>query len=105
MTAPSPAGATAVPPPGRHLWWLSFVDPARAAPRGEQVPGGPGFLGVCIIRASDMVSAVRTAHQLGCNPGGEVQGFGPLPVDGIDEKWWNRLLTAAETEEITDPWG
>ena len=50
----------------RNLYYLSFCDPDK--PRGEQ------FLGACIVPASDIVTAVRVAHLLGCNPGGEVLG-------------------------------
>ena len=45
-------------------WWCSFADPKRA--RGEQ------FLGICIVWAADEISAVKVAHALGINPGGEV---------------------------------
>ncbi len=46
------------------MWWLSFCDPD--APTGEQ------FLGACIVDAVDEITAVRVAHILGINPGGEV---------------------------------
>jgi hypothetical protein len=48
-------------------WWLSFADATR--------PAGSQFLGICIVRAVDMVSAIKVAHALGINPGGEVRGF------------------------------
>lgn len=48
-------------------WWLSFADPTR--PTGEQL------LGICIVRAVDMASAIKIAHALKINPGGEVQGI------------------------------
>lgn len=60
-------------------WWLSFVDTDRSAPPDEQVSGGGGFAGVCIIPAPNVVFAARVAHLLGCNPGGEIAGE-PLPV-------------------------
>ena len=44
-----------------HIW-LSFV-------------GEAGNLGICIIKATDIVEAVRIAYALGCNPGGEVAGW------------------------------
>lgn len=87
-----------------YLWWLSFVDPAKAAPRHEQVPGGPGFLGVVIVESTNLIHATARAWELGCNPGGEVEGFGPLPLDGIPRSYWNRLLTKDEAEAIPDPW-
>lgn len=49
------------------LWWLSFCDADR--PKGAQ------FLGACIVPGIDMISAVKEAHRLGCNPGGAVKGF------------------------------
>lgn len=45
-------------------WWLSFADPTR--PKGQQ------FLGVCIVEAVDEISAIKVAHALSINPGGEV---------------------------------
>lgn len=45
------------------LWWISFCDPHK--PTGEQ------FLGLCIVRAVDEVSAIKVAWALGINPGGE----------------------------------
>lgn len=65
---------------GQPQWWLSFVDPDKAAPRDEQVPGGPGFLGVCIVRAQTDLLAVMRTHDLGINPGGEVTMF-RIPPD------------------------
>jgi hypothetical protein len=72
---------------GSKVFWLSFCDGTR--PKGEQ------FLGVCLIEVSAaeaddaavdvmlrfplaqpgsewLAAATRKAHQLGCNPGGEV---------------------------------
>lgn len=99
------SGPVHLPPQARlSLWWLSFVDPDRAAPRGQQVPGGPGFLGVAIVEATDLMSAVRLSHERGCNPGGEVQAFGPLPREGIPEQFWHRVLSQAEAEAVPDPW-
>lgn len=46
------------------LYWLSFVDDER--PKGSQ------FLGAAIVEAENSLDAVRVAHHLGCNPGGEV---------------------------------
>lgn len=45
------------------LWWISFCDPHK--PKGEQ------FLGLCIVRAVDEISAIKVAWALGINPGGE----------------------------------
>lgn len=52
-------------------WWLSFADPDR--PTGQQ------FLGACIVRAVDEISAVKVAHALGINPGGEVRFMDLVP--------------------------
>jgi len=89
-----------ITPNNRDLWWLSFVDPARCAPDGQGEPGGPGFLGVAIVAASDLLSAVRETHRLGCNPGGEVLGHGPFPIDTIPARYFDRLLTKAEIDAI-----
>lgn len=77
-----------------RLWWLSFADPHR--PKGEQ------FLGVSIIEAPGFGAATLTAHILGCNPGGEVQGL------EIHERFHHvltpdyigRLLTRAEIDAL-----
>ncbi len=50
-------------------WWLSFVD-----------PDGGQFLGVCVVRRHSFVAAIQRAHQLGINPGGQVEGQA-LPKD------------------------
>jgi hypothetical protein len=72
---------------GRKVFWLSFCDAAR--PKGQQ------FLGACLVDvtaaeadaaavdvlrrfpfaepdAEWIAAAVKKAHRLGCNPGGEV---------------------------------
>jgi hypothetical protein len=54
------------------LWWLSFADPNK--------PTGTQFLGASIVKAHRFDEAVKVAHILGCNPGGEVKGF-ELPSD------------------------
>ena len=55
-----------------RLWWLSFADT-------------DGFRGVCLIEAATMRDAVRVAHLLGCNPGGEVVGQ-EIPEDDADNR-------------------
>ena len=76
-------------------WWLSFCDP--------NLPEGSQFLGVSIVRVhgGDIVLAASAAHILGCNPGGEVQGFdlehmGPM----VPDSYRDRLLTRAECDEV-----
>lgn len=85
-------------PPG-WLWWLSFVDPARAAPEGEQVAGGPGFLGVVVVDAPGPVWAVTVASALGANPGGEVAMF-PCPVADVPPEYRDRLLSPSELKAL-----
>lgn len=63
-------------------FWLSFADPGK--PRGSQ------FLGVVIVLAPDFLGAVRKAHALGLNPGGEVRGY-PMPAPP-EPKHRDRLL-------------
>jgi hypothetical protein len=74
-------------------WWLSFCDPTK--PEGQQ------FLGACIVQARGFFTATLQAHRLGCNPGGECRGSGPIPLEHkIKERWVNRLLTKEECEEF-----
>jgi hypothetical protein len=73
-------------------WWLSFCDPDR--------PAGTKFLGVCCVEGWDILSAVTRAHELGCNPGGEVAAW---KIPGTpDPAWCNRLLTRAEAEAFPE---
>lgn len=89
----------------RFLWWLSFTDPDIAAtiPRSQQRPGGPSFLGVCIVEAATVVGATLAAHAHGCNPGGQVATFGPFPAGSIPPEWCNRLLTKEEADQVPEP--
>lgn len=86
----------------KPLWWLSFVDPDIAAtvPPEEFRPGGPSFLGVAIVEAAGEIGAVRQAHAVGANPGGQVAIAGPFARDTWDRSYWNRTLTAAEVESM-----
>ena len=75
-------------------YWLSFAD--NGLPKGEQ------FLGVCMVEAHSPVDAVVVAHDLGVNPGGEVQIFA-LPADyAPPASHANRLLDRAEAERIAE---
>lgn len=74
------------------LWWLSFADP--------DLPTGSQFLGALVIPAAGYMLALSLASLLGLNPGGEVQGVGPLPLWAIDSKWHGRLLSRAEVDEL-----
>jgi hypothetical protein len=74
-------------------WWLSFADPKR--PKGKQ------FLGACLVQARGFLGAVMVAKRAGINPGGEVQGMGPIPADAdIKPGWTGRLLSREECEEF-----
>lgn len=78
----------------RPSWWLSFSDPNL--PEGEQ------FLGACIITAPDFGTAVKLAHLLESNPGGEVLGS-EIPADTspfIEDHWRRRILSEAECAEL-----
>jgi hypothetical protein len=79
------------------LWWLSFVDTTKSDPPEQQVPGRGGFLGACIVPATDFGAAVWMADFLGCNPGGEIAG---IPTTVPDPKWIGRLLSLTEIEEL-----
>lgn len=87
------------------LWWLSFVDPVVAAtiPPEQQRRGGRSFLGVCIVPAATTVGATIAAHAAGCNPGGQVEIYGPFPVGSIPSEWCNRLLTENEADQVPEP--
>ena len=71
---------------GTH-WWLSFSD-------GKS-------LGIAIIKDKDAISAIKKAHELGINPGGEVK---VIKMDADDKEsreeidlWGvNRLVSRAE---------
>lgn len=72
-------------------WWLSFADSER--------PEGSQFLGVCIVQAKGITSAIRLTHTLGINPGGEVAGFElpdmPESIDKVKDHT-NLLLSKEE---------
>lgn len=91
--------------PSESLWWLSFVDPDKSAPPGEQVPGGGGFLGVVICEGDPLADAITRSHLLGVNPGGRVAAKGPLPAWMVEPAWRDRLLTKDEALAIPDPTG
>jgi len=49
------------------LWWLSFADGTR--------PDGDQLLGIAIVEAADLGTAIKASWALDCNPGGEVKGM------------------------------
>lgn len=82
-----------------RLWWLSFCDPG--------LPAGSRFLGACIVSDGGLglLGAMRTAHRIGCNPGGEVVGAPAPEGKRIPARWRNRLLTRAECEAFNGETG
>ncbi len=78
------------------LFWLSFAD--------GTLPTGTQFLGVVIIRGTEFVEAVKSAHRLGINPGGEVKCT-EIEAD-IPPEYMDRLLSReslAELEKLLKP--
>lgn len=79
------------------LWWLSFADAER--PAGEQL------LGVAIVEAADMTTAIRAAWSIGCNPGGSVEGIWVDPEQAARLSFQlptGTLLGPAEARELAD---
>ncbi len=68
------------------IFWLSFA-------------GDEGHLGCCIVEAGNFLGAVREAHRLGCNPGGEVRGAElldePAVRAAIDRWGMGKIITKA----------
>lgn len=65
------------------LWYLSFADPS-------------GWLGGCIVEATDEMSAVQEAHRRKINPGGDVLCLNLSAVGsdkGVGEEFRNKALT------------
>lgn len=79
-------------------WWLSFCDPAR--------PAGQQFLGACIVEAVDEITAVKVAHALGINPGGEV-AFKGLVNEKMDQlsfdfrAYYDRFIPRGEAHTLS----
>lgn len=66
-------------------WWLSFAD-------------HHGNLGAAIVQAEVGPLAPKEAWRQGCNPGGQVRIFGPLPADSteLQELAPNTLISPEE---------
>ena len=75
-------------------WWLNFEDPER--PKGLQ------FLGVAIVEATDMLSAVGATNALGINPGGEAEGVEILAARVPPPDYRNRLLSRADVKAMVE---
>lgn len=68
------------------LWYLSFA-------------GDEGWRGAAYVEASSLEHAARRAHELGCNPGGEVFG-GEVPDDvEVPDAYRNRVLSLEDLRE------
>lgn len=85
-------------PPDR-LWWLSFVDPMLVPSAEQQVPGGLSFLGVTVVEAIGPLHAIRKAHELGANPGGEVQVVA-VPQGYVPPSYRDRLLSRQDLADL-----
>lgn len=75
-------------------WYLSFVSDA-------------GFLGATIVEVAGdsetdeaSIEAVKRAHQLGVNPGGQVLGFKMPEPCACPLEWRNRLLSRQDLENL-----
>jgi hypothetical protein len=77
-------------------YWLSFAD--------AQKPKGSQFLGARIIEGVTLMAAIKAAHIMGLNPGGEVQAVAFQVLDekgeAIMKNWKESLLTEAQCEAL-----
>lgn len=91
--------AEAQDPTNSGLWWLSFTTDYDDERHAE-------FPGACYVEARGFVHAVDAARDAGCNPGGQVAGWGPFNPAWASLRWrarWcNRLLTKAEAEALPE---
>jgi hypothetical protein len=70
-------------------WWLSFANDEE-------------FLGLVLIKAGGLMSAVSATHMLGINPGGQVAGW-PLPgIPDPPERYVYRLLDRTIAEFLAE---
>ncbi len=75
-----------VPQPG--IWYLSFA--------------GEKFLGAAFVSdVHSVTSAVKRAHDLGINPGGEVLCCPPnFMTASLPDRWKNRLLSRSDLDAL-----
>lgn len=71
-------------------WYLSFADQS-------------GFLGATLARGEDLIDAVRYAHRMGVNPGGEVMGVPLQPGDPMPAEAFGKLMSKADLERLLGP--
>jgi hypothetical protein len=76
-------------PPG--WWYLSFVS-------DDDV-----FLGVAIVQGQGLITAVRRAHRLKINPGGQLMGLEIPDISLVPEEARERLLSKADLERLLGP--
>ena len=74
-----------------RLFFLSFADGTR--------PSENQFLGAAFVYAASQIDAVREAHRLGCNPGGEVLMADVAAGVDVPPRLVGRLLSREEVEE------
>jgi len=77
------------------IFWLSFVD--------DDLPKNHKFLGVCIVKADDIASAVATAWKCGCNPGGEILGIEFPEGTIVPNELMYHLMSKSEAA-VADAW-
>lgn len=75
-----------------RTWYLAFVDPDR--PKARQL------LGVAIVRAPGLTSAIAVVNTLQINPGGKIEGAELKNDLDLAPKWLNHLLSEDEIEEL-----
>ncbi len=72
-------------------WWLSFCNP--------DAPEGAKFLGVLIVDAETMSTAVDETHRHGINPGGVVLGC-DISTARPDDSFHYRLISEDEARSV-----
>jgi len=63
------------------------------------------FLGFTIVRAHGLITAIRRAHELGINPGGEVRGYSFDQMSKPPDELFEKLVTdKAEINRLLEQW-
>lgn len=75
-----------------NWWWLSFCDAKK--------PAGSQFLSAALVPADTFADAITNAWVLGVNPGGDVNGRGPLPNKAIYDRYIGRRLSRSDVDEL-----
>ena len=79
-------------------WWLSFVDTDMPYTVEGDYPGGPRHLGICVVPGGNIVRAGHVAWALGCNPGGQVDGY-PIP-GAVKPEYAGRLFAGRAARDL-----